>query len=190
MAWAKFKRIDDSNNIDDIDFEDGAFIVTGDGKSYIDYDNDRILISSGIGEALPVGSEVDYDGDDVPTGWEKVDDVPRYSLDETVCGTWIDGKPIYRKVMYISAFPNNAELQIDINSLNLEYLVHLYGFAGSGGAGNNGFPINASRPDNLSAEVGAWLNIANDNNVVIIRSGSDRSGFSGYIILEYTKTTD
>ena len=116
--------------------------------------------------------------------------VDTYSTTETKTNKiWINNKPIYRKVIYISAFPNNDELQIDINSLNLEYLVHLYGFAGSGGAGNSGFPINASRPDNLSAEIGAWLNIVNDNNVVIIRSGSDRSGFSGYLIIEYTKTS-
>lgn len=73
MAWAKFKRIGDSSSIDNIDFEDGAFIVTGDGKSYIDYDDDRILISSGIGEALPVGCEIDYDGDNVPSGWERIE---------------------------------------------------------------------------------------------------------------------
>jgi hypothetical protein len=45
MSWAKFKRIDDSNNIDDIDFEDGAFIVTKDGKSYTDFDDERVPIA-------------------------------------------------------------------------------------------------------------------------------------------------
>lgn len=114
-----------------------------------------------------------------------------YSTEEIITNKiWIDNKPIYRKCIFISSFPNNAELQIDITSLNLEYLVHLYGFAGTGGAGDNGFPINASRPDNLSAEAGAWLN--NTNNIVklIIRTGSDRSNFAGYVVLEYTKTTD
>ena len=116
--------------------------------------------------------------------------VDKYSLDEIKTNKiWINDKPIYRKCIFISSFPNNAELEIDITSLNLEYLVHLYGFAGTGGAGDNGFPINASRPDNLSAEVGAWLN--NTNNIVklIIRTGSDRRTFAGYIVLEYTKTS-
>lgn len=42
MAKVNFKRIQNSNQIDNLPVEDGAFIVTGDGKSYIDYDNDRI----------------------------------------------------------------------------------------------------------------------------------------------------
>lgn len=45
MAKANFKRIEDSSTIDDIDIEDGAFIVTGDGKTYIDFGTDRIPTS-------------------------------------------------------------------------------------------------------------------------------------------------
>ena len=114
-----------------------------------------------------------------------------YSTNETKTNkVWINDKPIYRKVIYISAFPNNSEEHIDISSLNLEYLVHLYGFAGSGGAGNDGFPINTARPDNLASEVGSWLIIINSITYLCIRTGADRSNFSGYIVLEYTKTTD
>ncbi len=182
MAWAKFKRIDDSNNIDDIDFEDGAFIVTGDGKSYIDYDNDRILISSGIGEALPVGSEVDYDGDDVPTGWEKVDDVPRYSTDEIVCGTWIDGKPIYRKVLTLSSLPNTQTLSIDISSLNVAIVISLVGYS------NTGLVFNGTRTGVDSAPIDMFVDIS--RNQIDLITYQDRSNMSGFIIIEYTKTTD
>ena len=42
MAKVNFKRIQNSSQIDNLPVEDGAFIVTGDGKSYIDYGNDRI----------------------------------------------------------------------------------------------------------------------------------------------------
>lgn len=45
MAWTRFKRIEDSANIDSIDVEDGAFIVTKDGKSYVDFDDDRVPIA-------------------------------------------------------------------------------------------------------------------------------------------------
>lgn len=45
MAWTKFKRIEDSSGIDNIDFEDGAFIVTKDGKSYVDFDDERVPIA-------------------------------------------------------------------------------------------------------------------------------------------------
>lgn len=45
MAKANFKRIEDSSTIDDIDIEDGAFIVTGDGKTYVDFGTNRIPTS-------------------------------------------------------------------------------------------------------------------------------------------------
>lgn len=45
MAKVNFKRIENSENINTIDINDGNFIVTGDGKSYIDYGTNRIPTS-------------------------------------------------------------------------------------------------------------------------------------------------
>ena len=42
MAEVKFKRIESSSSINTIPFSDGNFIVTKDGKTFIDYGNDRI----------------------------------------------------------------------------------------------------------------------------------------------------
>lgn len=42
MAKVKFKRIQDSSDIQNVNIEDGSFIITGDGKSYIDYGNERV----------------------------------------------------------------------------------------------------------------------------------------------------
>ena len=42
MAKVKFKRIANSSQIDDLPIEDGSFVITGDGKSYIDYGNSRV----------------------------------------------------------------------------------------------------------------------------------------------------
>lgn len=42
MAKVNFKRIQNSSQIDNLPVEDGAFIVTSDGKSYIDYGNNRV----------------------------------------------------------------------------------------------------------------------------------------------------
>lgn len=44
MAKVNFKRISNSALIDNIDIEDGSFIVTGDGKAYVDYEEERIPI--------------------------------------------------------------------------------------------------------------------------------------------------
>lgn len=67
MAKVLFKRIEDSTNIDDIDIEDGAFIITKDGKSYVDYDETRVRIN-GTPDA-PVGAILPYAGINIPDGW-------------------------------------------------------------------------------------------------------------------------
>jgi hypothetical protein len=62
-----------------------------------------------VGDTLPIGTEVDYDGQTAPAGWQEVDDPSVYSTTETRIGTWIDGKPLYRKVFTISAtVPSNS----------------------------------------------------------------------------------
>ena len=44
-------------------------------------------------DTMPIGSEVDYDGNDVPLGWEEVEDKGEiYSTTETRVGTWINRK--------------------------------------------------------------------------------------------------
>lgn len=45
MAKVLFKRIEDSSLIDNYDIEDGSFWVTGDGKTFIDYNGERISIA-------------------------------------------------------------------------------------------------------------------------------------------------
>lgn len=67
MAKVLFKRIEDSTNIDNIDIEDGAFIITKDGKTYVDYDETRVRIN-GTPDA-PVGAILPYAGINIPDGW-------------------------------------------------------------------------------------------------------------------------
>ena len=45
MAKTLFKRIEDSAFIDNLEIEDGSFIVTGDGKTFVDYGENRIATS-------------------------------------------------------------------------------------------------------------------------------------------------
>lgn len=48
MAKVKFKRIASSSTIDDVPIEDGQIITSGDGKMFVDYDDDRV----GVGGTL------------------------------------------------------------------------------------------------------------------------------------------
>ena len=45
MAKTLFKRIEDSAYINNLEIEDGSFIVTGDGKTFVDYGENRIATS-------------------------------------------------------------------------------------------------------------------------------------------------
>jgi len=45
MGKVNFKRIESSSNIDNINIVDGNFIVTGDGKTFVDYGTNRIPTS-------------------------------------------------------------------------------------------------------------------------------------------------
>lgn len=44
MAKVKFKRVLTNSDVDNLDFDDGSFIVTAEGKTYIDYGDSRIAI--------------------------------------------------------------------------------------------------------------------------------------------------
>ena len=58
-----------------------------------------VPVSVKVGDTLPVNTIVEYDGSTVPTGYIQVDDPNEYSTNEVRIGTWIDGKPLYRKVI-------------------------------------------------------------------------------------------
>ena len=92
---------------------------------------------------------------------------------------WIDGKPIYRKI--ITGTLGNS---IAHNIVNIDKILEPHGFyIGSGG---NIFPIPSTRPGFSSYECGIYVNKA----YVYFELGSSLGNQECYITLEYTKTTD
>ena len=110
-----------------------------------------------------------------------------YSTTEQVIGTWIDDKPIYRQCVYVSSFPNATSVIIDLSSSNIDYLIKMYGSAKTV-SDNKVYctPINNARPEATGTPFGAFIDGGNLKIVTAI----DRTIYSGYIIIEYTKTTD
>lgn len=81
-----------------------------------------IELSNAVGDTLPIGAIVEYDGENVPANWEQVSD---YSTEETNTGsTWINGKPIYKKVVSIGSLPNKTTVNINHGISNIEYVVN------------------------------------------------------------------
>ena len=148
------------------------------------YDGDTLVSvgggASGGGETLPVGSEIDFDGrvSDIPDGWEQVDDAPVYSTTETVCGTWIDGKPIYRKVINSGSLSlSTTATTVNTNTPNIDKVIDInfiYCFT-----------------DNTWFKNWYLIQLACRQNGNVIISTSQSATFpETYITLEYTKTTD
>lgn len=112
-----------------------------------------------------------------------IEEKHKYSTEEQVIGTWTNRKPLYRKVLPVSSFPNNTTINYYIN-LNIDTIVNISGFATNGSVT---LPINNSDPLDNSKAIGVYSYNKTELNIVTV---SNRSSYSGYIILEYTKTTD
>lgn len=100
---------------------------------------------------------------------------------------WINGKPIYRKVINIGNLPNATSETIATGiNFNNARLINMFGFC-KFDSNNVSLPLPFNNPSNLNDAIS--INIDNSNNVIVL-TGRDRSGYSGYVIIEYTKTTD
>lgn len=107
---------------------------------------------------------------------------------------WIDGKPIYRKVIYVSELPNGYNdsriKSIATGITNMDFMVNMYGmYTGTGNHYYEKYPINYIRRDNSLCDISTEYGYYDGTIGIIIRSTMG-SGYKGYVILEYTKTTD
>lgn len=107
---------------------------------------------------------------------------PNYSTEEQQVGTWIDGKPIYRKVIPTS-------LTAGLNSItapsNIDTFVTLRGMEKESGGAQA--PIPKGHNSTFAYQIGMYYAGGN----IYIEVGSSLTYItSAYIICEYTKTTD
>jgi hypothetical protein len=104
-----------------------------------------------------------------------------YSTEEQRIGTWINGKPLYRKVISFGAL-NNASLKgIAHNISKLETMVTLKGYATNG---NSFLPLPFVYENDSTKSIRLYA----DKTSIYIASGADRTTFNAYVTLEYTKT--
>ena len=138
------------------------------------------------GDTLPIGGIVNYDGSTVPEGYESVGN--DYSTNEINTGkTWIDGKPIYRKVYTFDLPPNPVTAWNRVADLptNFGKMIRLYG--------NLTDNINKNQKAIPYYETDSYyfhgLIIPNEGKLAYQHKGSANGGTCD-LILEYTKTTD
>lgn len=113
---------------------------------------------------------------------EATEEQNTYDTDEHVIGKWIDGSDVYEKVVDLGALPNNTTKNIAHGITNLDYIISFGGTAKSGGTL---IPIPYT-PLAAIAENGIALLFSDVN--IGITTGKDRSSYTGYITLRYTKS--
>ena len=103
-----------------------------------------------------------------------------YSTDEMIIGKWIDGKPIYRKVVQGNITSKNQSLFV-VNA-NVETMISIRGYDFSNGIYY--FPFNYTQDGSTQKAVF----YKKDTDTIEFRSNSSESGEVFVVILEYTKT--
>ena len=118
---------------------------------------------------------------------EYVDNSNSYSTDEVkTYEKWIDGKPIYRKVVDFGALPNATTKTVTFDTVSADTWVNVMALAKS----TDGNVINIPYAD-TSAASHSITYVINDGRIQVNTGSVDRSGYNKcYFKLEYTKTTD
>lgn len=114
----------------------------------------------------------------------------KYSTDEQVIGEWIDGKPLYRKVINLNCPTCQtegtfADAKTDVSSLNIDYIMFKN--------------VNLEKPNlimsydriDINGNKGAviWYDITK-KNIIARHNRMVFNSASIIAIIEYTKTTD
>ncbi len=105
-----------------------------------------------------------------------------YSTTEQNTGRlWIDGKTIYRKVVNLGSLTNAVPKSVAHGITNISTVTSLTGIATDG---TYFLPLPLARYNNFASQIGLFMDTTN----IIIEPGSNRTTFTGFAIIEYTKT--
>jgi hypothetical protein len=114
-----------------------------------------------------------------------------YSYDEIQIGTWVDGKPIYRKVITgtLANESGNSLVFANVSELKIDKLIDLYGSAvNKAETGQITLQTSYNRTDPPLVAV----NMVYDASVgelqyYFVNIGGYYSGATAYVVIEYTK---
>ena len=140
--------------------------------------NDTLMTASNVLSALKIKSMID-------AVKAVIDTIRSYSTEETIVGTWIDGKPIYRKVF---TDPNNswsAHDNIIGNITNFKEPTSIKAIA------FNDMGLSGWVENNEAGESRCYAYIKSNGEVHFYRNNvRDGTSYPKKVIIEYTKTTD
>lgn len=105
-----------------------------------------------------------------------------YSASETLTNkVWIDGKPIYRKVVDLGTLPNSATTKVVAHGITgISTVTSITGIMQTTGFQ---MPLPYLHPTNITASVGIYM----DPTSISAVCGADRSAYIARVYVEYTK---
>ena len=140
--------------------------------------NDTLMTATNVLSALKIKSMID-------AVKAEIDTIRSYSTEETIVGTWIDGKLIYRKVF---TDPNNswsAHDNIIGNITNFKEPTSIKAIA------FNDMGLSGWVENNEAGESRCYAYIKSNGEVHFYRNDvRDGTSYPKKVIIEYTKTTD
>ncbi|PJJ30520.1 hypothetical protein H171_4126 [[Clostridium] celerecrescens 18A] len=113
-----------------------------------------------------------------------------YSTEETVCGKWIDGKPIYRKVISgtLAANSGNSIAFANVPELNIDRVINLYGNMVEKQNVQITLQTSYNRTNGLFAAINMVYNNTTKNiDYHFLNNEGTYSGCTAYVVIEYTK---
>lgn len=111
-----------------------------------------------------------------------------YSLAERKIGTWIDGKPLYRKTINFGALPNTTNKTVNTY---LPSTIQIRRIDGIARKPDNSVAFDLPKISSSSEgiiDISVWVSYG--YFLIEIKTNSDRSDYNAEVTLEYTKTTD
>ena len=112
-----------------------------------------------------------------------------YSTTEKIVGTWIDGKPLYQKTINFGTLPNGTtdspvSKEVSHNSRNLSLVTSI-----TGTCYNSNYTDFANLPYYSAAKTHSGIALYASKTKVGARANYNASVYSGYITIQYTKTS-
>lgn len=125
---------------------------------------------------------------------DKVDKLSTYSTNEVRIGTWIDGKPLYRKSFVFTTDSETYIMKIfDTKIFNADTIMIDMSHSFIIGTDGCEYFVNGVRPGSDTAITSAahnWFRINDDKRTIAYVLGSLCASSPCCLTIEYTKTTD
>lgn len=125
----------------------------------------------------------------VSTNTTDISNLQTYSSLETSTGQkWTDGKPIYRKVIYVPSLPNATSTDYQHNISNVSKIWCDMGNSYIVWSNGDSSPFNYIGGTSFNAMI--EIRAFSTTKFTIDAHSTNRSALSAYVTINYTKTTD